>query len=236
MRTSTYEAVSYQRHDTVTLKSALGPVTIEQIAFLLDNLNLHTEVQCIQNVTSGNDITLKTDTISKTSQLNCSKTIYILNFSIKLFKDNIHTKRIFDIICVYAPADHSERKPFYDDLINYIKSYQNHNLIMCGDFNFVDSEVDRRPKLIKYDKRFSKIFKPKNYHLNDAFRIKNPVSIEFTHKTARLARIYISDSILNTLHKAKHLHFLADHKPVMIQLNIEDIQFWGKSYWKMNHY
>ena len=73
----------------------------------------------------------------------------------------IHTKRIFDIICVYALADHTERKPFYDDFINYLKSYINHNLIMCGDFNFVNSEIDREPKLTKYDKRFSKLFKPK---------------------------------------------------------------------------
>ena len=107
---------------------------------------------------------------------------------------------------------------------------------MCGDFNFVDSEVDRRPQLTKYDKRLRKFFKPKHYHLNDAFRTKNPDSIEFTHKTAGLDRIYISDSILNTLYKVRHLNFLADHKPVMIQLNIEDIQFWGKSYWKMNNY
>ena len=148
----------------------------------------------------------------------------------------IHTKRIFDIICVYAPADHTESKPFYDDFINYLKSYINHNLIMCGDFNFVNSEIDREPKLTKYDKRVSKLFKPKNYHLNDTFRIKNPTSIEFTHKTARLDRIYVSDSILNTLHKVKHLNFVADHKPVMSQLNIEDIQFWGKFYWKLNNY
>ena len=107
---------------------------------------------------------------------------------------------------------------------------------MCGDFNFVNSEIDRGPKLTKYDKRFSKLFKPQNYHLNDTFRIKNPVSIDFTHKTARLDRIYVSDSILNTLHKAKHLNFLSDHKPVMIQLNIEDIQFWGKFYLKLNNY
>ena len=137
----------------------------------------------------------------------------------------IHTKRIFDIIRIYAPADHTKRKPFYDDLINYLKSYINHNLIICGDFNFVNSEKDREPKLTKYDKRFSKLFKPKNYHLNDTFRIKNPTSIEFTHKTARLDRIYVSDSILNTLHKVKHLNLIADHKPVMIQLNIEDIKF-----------
>ena len=144
---------------------------------------------------------------------------------------------IFYIICVYAPADHAERKPFYDDLINYLKSCINHNLIMCGNFNFVNSEIDREPKLTKYDKRFSKLFKPKNYHLNDTFRIKNHVSIDFTHTTARLDRIYVSyDSILNTLHKAKHLNFLADHEPVMIQKIMEDIQFWGKFCWKLNNY
>ena len=80
MRTATYEKVSMQRHDTITLKSAPGSVTIEQIAFLLDNLNLHTEVQCIQKVTSGNEIH---------HEITLKDGYDIQEFSIKLFKDNI---------------------------------------------------------------------------------------------------------------------------------------------------
>ena len=80
MRTATYEDVQIQRHDSITLKSAPGPVTFEQIAILLDNLNLHTEVQCIQKVTSGNEIH---------HEITLKDGYDIQEVSIKLFKDDI---------------------------------------------------------------------------------------------------------------------------------------------------
>ena len=147
----------------------------------------------------------------------------------------IKAKRIIDLISIYAPA-HEDRKAFYDSLNDYLNNFINHNIILCGDFNYAELEVDRIPKLNKYDKRFQKIFKPKNFKLIDTFRNKYPTKQDFTHKTARIDRIYVSETILNTVHNVKHLNTLADHRPVYTQINFDDIKLWGKFYWKLNNY
>ena len=38
---------------------------------------------------------------------------------------------------------------------------------------------------------------------------------------------------MNKVQKVKHLHQLADHRPVMTQINIEEVKFRGDFYWKM---
>ena len=64
---------------------------------------------------------------------------------------------MIDIICIYAPA-HEERKAFYDNLNNYLNNFIIYNIILYGDFNYAELEIDRIPILNKYDKRFQKIF------------------------------------------------------------------------------
>ena len=82
----------------------------------------------------------------------------------------IYTKRIIDDVCIFAPANHGDRKDYYDKLNDYPNNFKNHNIILCGNFNYAELEIDRIPKLNKYDKIFQKIFRPRTFKLIDTFR------------------------------------------------------------------
>ena len=79
---------------------------------------------------------------------------------------------------------------------------------------------------------FKRFFKPKTFKLIDTFRNKYPTKQDFTHKTARIDRIIPETQF----HNAIHFNNLADHRPVITQMNFDDIKLWGKFYWKLNNY
>ena len=79
-----------------------------------------------------------------------------------------------------------------------------------------------------------RIFKPKNLQLVDVFRKCNKDKVDFTHKTARIDRIYVTESLSLNIIKCKHLNLIADHKPVLLELHFEDFKPWGNFYWKLN--
>ena len=58
----------------------------------------------------------------------------------------------------------------------------------------------------------------------------------YTHKDARLDRFYISDFMVGHVLKTKLLSEIADHKMVIIDVDMEDLKLWGALYWKMNNH
>ena len=107
---------------------------------------------------------------------------------------------------------------------------------MAGDFNYVEHYEDRIILMNKSDKLVKRTFKPKNLNLLDTLRKLHKTKIVYTHKTARIDRIYITESLGSKISKCKHLETIADHKPVILEVNIDEYKPWGSYYWKLNSF
>ena len=57
-----------------------------------------------------------------------------------------------------------------------------------------------------------------------------------TTAKSRLDRIYISDHLINKIVDINHGIFLSDHKTVELDIKIEQMQKWGRGYWKLNNF
>ena len=108
----------------------------------------------------------------------------------------------FNVICLYAPNTVSDRKLFFNRLHTFFLSPG--DLILGGDFNCIDSDLDRLNIKSDFgaDKRCLSALKS-DFCLVDIFRKKNPKAISFTwsnkdfSQASRLDRFYISSSILS---------------------------------------
>ena len=147
----------------------------------------------------------------------------------------ITSKEIFHVISVYAPPNVTQkRRFFYSNLKDYLHTLSNFNIIMAGDFNYVENNDDRMPQLNKNDKFVKRIFNTSTFKLVDTFRKLQNTKIEYTHKTARIDRIYITTELSTQITNCKHLSNIADHKAVCLNMNIEEFKPWGRFYWKLN--
>ena len=148
----------------------------------------------------------------------------------------IISKEIINIINVYAPTGHNEeRKIFYNSLNKHINKFKNDTIILCGDFNFVENKLDRIGKLISYDIALTKIFDPKIWNLQDVYRTQNQEGKEITCLKSRIDRFYISEFLLTKITNFKHDTYISDHKVIILEINIDTFNKWGKSYWKINN-
>ena len=96
----------------------------------------------------------------------------------------------------------------------------------------MEESIDRTPNINKRNTYVKRIFKPKNLQLIDVLRKCNKHKVDFTHKTARIDRIYVRESLGLNILKCKHLNLISDHKPVLLELHFEDFKPWGNFYWK----
>ena len=113
---------------------------------------------------------------------------------------------------------------------NYLEQISE-TIILASDFNYASETIDRFPKINKYDERVQKIFNLNKLNISDTFRKFNKNEKDFTHKTSRIDRIYVSNFAINKIQNSKHLNFISDRK----QINLDEIKFWGNFYWKMNN-
>ena len=67
----------------------------------------------------------------------------------------IHLNHPINIINIYAPANNSEKPNFYKAFYNYLEQISG-TIILAGDFNYASENIDRFPKVNKYDKRVQK--------------------------------------------------------------------------------
>ena len=93
---------------------------------------------------------------------------------------SIHADTIFHIINVYAPARKEHKAPFYKEFFKYIAKLKNQNLIILGDFNFVEYDEDRFLGSNIQDKTITKMCTFKTLGLIDTFKNLHH-TINFTH-------------------------------------------------------
>lgn len=156
----------------------------------------------------------------------------------------------FSSICVYAPAQPIARKRFLSvDLLNHLTAKPPHDqLLMAGDWNFVEQDGDRVSSNVDplAGKHGSEEFKSLKQllSLKDAFRNFRPSSRSFTftsdhHKMAsRIDRCYVSKEAFPFLADASHIALpsvLSDHKAgVEFTVRAVNALSRGKGYWKLN--
>ena len=122
---------------------------------------------------------------------------------------------------------------------NFLHDINTYNIIL-GDFNFVETDLDKGKNMDQRDKLVSNLWesiKSKN-GLVDPYRVQYPKKICYsfiaTTGKSRGDRTYISEDNINSVTKMEyiHTHFGSAHK--IMSLNIKEEQNIGKSYWKMN--
>ena len=84
------------------------------------------------------------------------------------------------------------------------------------------------------DKRVNKIFSPKELNLIDTFSNVHNTQ-DFTHSRSRLDRIYLSNILYPKILKIQHTAKIADHKTVLLEINLDKFKPWSRYYWKFNN-
>ena len=134
----------------------------------------------------------------------------------------------------------SDRKAFFDRLHTFFLSPG--DLILGGDFNCIDSDLDRLniKSAFSADKRRLSVLKS-DFCLVDVFRKKNPKSVSYTwsnkdfSQASRLDRFLTSSSLLRPVHGNKCFPCpLSDHDFVDLSIAPENISSHGSGVWKFN--
>ena len=131
------------------------------------------------------------------------------------------------LLCMYAPSNRLCR---FDCLTDSISSFLSDttlhdNLLLCGDFNFVENPVlDRSTgRSCSYDAPDSRAFRNtfNSSPLTDLFRHKHPTSMQFTlyshssNSSSRIDRAYSSSSLLQHINSFEHIPLISaisDHR------------------------
>ena len=134
----------------------------------------------------------------------------------------------------------SDRKLFFNRLHTFFLSPG--DLILGGDFNCIDSELDRLHIKSDFsaDKRCLLALKS-DFCLVDVFRKQNPKALVFTwsnkdfSQASRLDRFYISSSLLQSVRGNKCFPCsLSDHDFVDLFISPANISLHGSGVWKFN--
>ena len=153
------------------------------------------------------------------------------------------------LVNIHGPADRRYRAQYYKKLEEtLLKNYITEQLIMAGDFNSVQEELDmlgkehRIKRRMSDDKSHTTVINNilKVFSLVDTFRTLHPTTRQVTHGTKssqgnhnRLDRIYVPKNM--KINKAEHLKDTlkySDHSATLVQLNHNTIQHKRTSYWK----
>ena len=162
-----------------------------------------------------------------------------------IFKTNIN----IHVINIYAPVSgaHSnsklERKEFFQNLHKYLEKFNKDEIILCGDFNYVNSNEDRTSGLNYSDKEVLNCIDYNKIKLKDVHHTHNKTSINYTHyhKTkninygSRIDRIYVSEDLMTKILSFDYIiNDISDHKILKIDIELNRIK-WGNGYWKINN-
>ena len=146
----------------------------------------------------------------------------------------------FNIICLYAPNTVSDRRLFFNRLHTFFLSHG--DLILGGDFNCIDSDLDRLKIKSDFsaDKRCLLALKS-DFCLVHIFRKKNLKAISFTwsskdfSQASRLDRFYISFSLLQSFCGNKCFPCpLSDHDFADLFISPVNVSLHGSGVWKFN--
>ena len=145
-----------------------------------------------------------------------------------------------NVICLYAPKTVSDRKLFFNRLHTFFLSPG--DLILGGDFNCIDSDLDRLHIKSDFgaDRRCLSALKS-DFCLVDIFHKRNPKTVSFTwsnnyfSQASRIDCFYISFSLLQSVRENKCFpNPLSDHDFVNLVLSSANASPHGRGVWKFN--
>ena len=160
----------------------------------------------------------------------------------------IWEKTEYCIVNCYAPTrDHrKEQLDFIEFVKTHICHYANDNMIIAGDFNlYMNKQIDKLDTMsdksdnAEYRKEINSILDV--LELVDIWRLYNPDIRRYTWhcrgKASRLDYMFVSEHILNTIHKCDILPGThSDHSILLLQICLNtDYSVRGKGYWKFNN-
>lgn len=154
----------------------------------------------------------------------------------------------FTLLCVYAPANHTERKAFFaDTLLPYLQTNPPaERFVVGGDFNFVENPSLDRTSLnaggIAGLTEWAEL--AESVGLLDAFRKFHPRKKTYTFLSAahrmqtRIDRVYCSENGLPNVKSCDHVPIpsvISDHLAgVVVTLRAISSATRGPSFWKLN--
>ena len=135
--------------------------------------------------------------------------------------------QVMTIMNVYAPNNISDRKTFFSKIHKWIDKFaQNeNNLIIGGDFNFTENDLDRYKYSSTKDASsttYKNLIDSKN--LNDVWRQMHPNRKQFTYKDiSRLDKFLVSTEILDNIQRSNIVipGVKSDHKCVTLVLDFD---------------
>ena len=156
----------------------------------------------------------------------------------------VEEERGLNLILIYAPNDDNGKIVFFEKLKEKIdQEPEADNVVILGDFNSVEHELDRLPH--RKDERrvvdsWSKI--KKGYNLIDGWRLHNELTKGYTfiqpgtNSMSRIDRIYLNDNIYPYGYNWSHIDSakLSDHELVAVDILRQKLPYIGKGLWRMN--
>jgi exonuclease III len=163
------------------------------------------------------------------------------NLKGRLIHIQINQTNLFNI---YAPALKSLEQQFYENLENYILDFAHEEILLMGDFNACDKDIDRSKNKI-YNNEVSLLEKiSQSCNIIDVYRYLNPNTIKYTYsfnnidttRSSRLDRFYINSSNKNNIIGCEITDYkIADHNVITLEYKMYNRTKWGRSYWKLNN-
>ena len=153
----------------------------------------------------------------------------------------------FVFVNIYSPNDQNTQVTFYENLLQKLRPFSTHNIILGGDFNCPLENIDKvggkdistKKKVIHLINELSN-----NLDLIDVWRLQNPTETRFTWSNnsgkirCRLDYWLVSQRLIPSVNNtAIKSYFEADHSPIFIAFRQESKS--GKSrgpgLWKFNN-
>jgi endonuclease/exonuclease/phosphatase family metal-dependent hydrolase len=150
--------------------------------------------------------------------------------------------RGMNIILIYAPNEDKENIEFWAEMnIKMQEMGDMDNLIIMGDFNRVESALDRYPHREEDNRVRQEWKKIKNkYKIIDGWRAHNPTSKRYmfmqkgTGSMSRIDRIYMNKDIYPYGYNWSHLETgMCDHNMTIADILKAKLPFIGEGVWRM---
>ena len=150
----------------------------------------------------------------------------------------------FLLVNIYSPNNITEQKKFYDTVYSKIDDlYTDDTIIICGDYNCIMSNKDKKGGLIDNKKnvrqKINKIIT--EFNLIDTWRYKNKNETAFTWAQpdqkimCRLDHILISaEPQMQIIESEIKNYSISDHLPVITKIRSKNYTKRGRGIWKNN--
>src|SRR5882724_11808604 len=124
---------------------------------------------------------------------------------------------------IYAPNNDAEKVEFFRKLTSKLGKHRSKNLCIVGDFNCIESDVDRNPPNKDNEEVIKSLKKMiEKSGLIDVWRMQNPMGKAFSfiqtssNSMARIDRIYVHKNLLNYVYdnEVGMGQELSDHDPM----------------------